>query len=292
MHKLGDSLMVPSTPGEIHGRRGQIVASVTDTRYSGVAGLARRPLLFSVSLSVAFVGALVLGRVLVPIVEALIPVARSYRDSSLVGLAGLGGEIVASVLVVVLVGRLGWWRRAGFTAPRRWRRPWLVWFPAVLLLTGNVVAVATVGRWDGLQVLVEVPGQLLTGFAEEGLFRGLMLAALLAAWSHRPHGTAGAVVVSSLFFAALHLLNLLDGAAPAESVAQVSSAFMIGLAFAALCIRTGTIWLAVLVHGLVDVTGIAFTDPDPAAVGLAGLVLGMLVTLPLAGYAAILLRGR
>lgn len=207
-------------------------------------------------------------------------------------MAGLGGELVASALVIVLVGRLGWWRRAGFTSPRHWRRPELAWFPAVLLLIGNVVAVVTVGRWDGLQVLVEVPGQLLTWFAEEGLFRGLMLAALLAAWSHRPRGVPGAVVVSSLFFAVLHLLDLLDGAGLWESAAQVLYAFNIGLAFAALCIRTGTIWLAVLVHGLVDVTGIAFTDPDPAAVGLGSLVLGVLVTVPLAGYAVVLLRGR
>ena len=126
-------------------------------------------------------------------------------------------------------------------------------------------------------MVVEVPGQMLTGFAEEGLFRGLMLAALLAAWSHRRRGVLGAVVVSSVFFAVLRLLNLLDGAGLRESVAQVFYAFNVGLAFAALCIRTGTIWLAVVVHGLVDVTGIAFTDPDPAADGPTGLVLGVLV---------------
>ncbi len=48
--------------------------------------------------------------------------------------------------------------------------------------------------------------------------------------------------------------------------------------------------VAALVHGLVDITAVAFTDPDPAAVGSASLVPGVLVTLPLAGYAMVLLR--
>lgn len=88
---------------------------------------------------------------------------------------------VLTVLAVVFAGLvtwLGWWRRIGFVGRRRWRRPALLVLPTVMVFLPFVggfrgVAAGTLAVW--------ILGYALTGFYEEGLFRGLVLRILEAA---------------------------------------------------------------------------------------------------------------
>ena len=74
-----------------------------------------------------------------------------------------------------------------------------------------------------------------TGFAEEALFRGVVLGML------RPAGPWPAVLISSALFACAHLPNMLFGQAPAVTVAQAVGTFCFGVGYAALRLRTGRV---------------------------------------------------
>ena len=87
---------------------------------------------------------------------------------------------------------------------------------------------------------------LMNGFVEESVFRGLMLTAL------RERGEWWAIVVTSVLFRVTHLANVLAGATLLETVSQSAYSVAIGVAFAALVLRKGTIWPLVLAHAAVD----------------------------------------
>ncbi|MGA9621845.1 lysostaphin resistance A-like protein, partial [Methanoregula sp.] len=92
---------------------------------------------------------------------------------------------------------------------------------------------------------------LVVGFAEETYFRGLILTALLST------GTLRAVFISALLFAALHLLNIFGGTwDPTYTVVDIVAAFGLGITYAAIRLRTESIWPVVGIHALFDFTAI------------------------------------
>ncbi|HEX7341209.1 MAG TPA: type II CAAX endopeptidase family protein [Rhodanobacteraceae bacterium] len=172
-----------------------------------------------------------------------------------------------TILIAVLLTRWEWWRQVGFRTPRRNRD--LLYFlvpfiPVVLnLIPGSVVgnpadllqllATAYSHPSDLLLVLV---ASLLVSFAQEGIFRGVMLQAIL------PHGVWKAVIITALLFGLIHFAGLFQQSATA-TVLQVSYLLATGFMFAALVVRKGIIWPLILAHFLTDFTGF----PNPNAAG-------------------------
>jgi len=145
---------------------------------------------------------------------------------------------------IILLSRLDWWKRAGYTTGIRMADLPLCILPAAvaLLSLGEGIRVTT-----PLAVLAFAGLTILVGFAEESVFRGLIFTTLL------PTGTTRAVVISSFFFAAPHLLNIIGGIwNPAFAVVDSVTAFGIGITFAAIRLRTGSIWPLVGLHALFD----------------------------------------
>jgi membrane protease YdiL (CAAX protease family) len=90
-----------------------------------------------------------------------------------------------------------------------------------------------------------VSAYAMTGFMEEGIWRGFVLRVL------KPTGTVRAILVSSLLFGLLHIGNLLYRS-PAIVFAQMLGAFVHGIGLGAIRLRTNTIWFPVVLHGLHD----------------------------------------
>lgn len=150
---------------------------------------------------------------------------------------------VAAVAIAGLLTGLQWWQEAGFNAPDRWRSLGLLWLPAVvavvLPLLGGV-------QWlSAGTTLYFASGYLITGFMEEAWMRGLVLRVL------QPTGSVRAVLLSALLFALLHSTNFLFRN-PAIVLAQMVGAFCFGVAFAALRLRTNSIWFSMGLHMLHD----------------------------------------
>ena len=88
------------------------------------------------------------------------------------------------------------------------------------------------------------------GLLQELTFRALVLYALLRAWRHSPRGALCALLVSSVLFSAAHVVNLASGAGAATVGLQLLDTVLAGLYLGFFVVHTGSVWPAVLVHGL------------------------------------------
>lgn len=196
-------------------------------------------------------------------------------------------NVIASVLVLAgfagLTTAMGWWREAGFRAPRG-RDLLVLWVPAITLAaTYAGVRVTTAG---GVALLVVAA--VLTGFLEEIIFRGLILRAFL------PGGPVRAAVASTIFFALFHLDRLAGGASLTDTLIQLGFTLAGGLFAAALALRTRSLWPGILYHTLYDLLlwlghGGLTMPVEPTTTWKIISVSGQMVLLV---YGIILLRGR
>lgn len=267
--------------------RANAIRGATTPRWADV--VLRRPVLFAVVfLIVVFALQQLIGRALG---SASDPSVYSSQSRELIS------EGLSAAIVAVIVLALGWWRAVGFTGFRSWHSVWLAWFPALLvaslfMLQALQSPLTDDARWLGLSI----PNMFFVGFFEEALTRGLILYLLLTAWKSRPNGVVEAVLVSSVLFGLAHLLNLFTGAPLSATMIQIGYATGFGVGFAALLLRTNTIWIGVVLHALVDANGEAWFGPSTEATETTGdpanLSPLVLVGLPLLIYGIILIRKR
>ena len=192
-----------------------------------------------------------------------------------------GAKLASAAVALSVIDRLGWYRRVGLCAPRRWNRLWLAWLPAAYV----VLSLAGGGLDGGVLSALGIAGLCLAiGLEEELWTRGLVLESM------RWRGTTAAVVLSSLWFGALHSLNLLSGQPASATLAQMGFATAFGLAVAAVRVRVGTLWLPIALHALYDL-GVLLQDNE--VVGLSWreiLAFLVVLALPLALFGLVLAR--
>ena len=151
--------------------------------------------------------------------------------------------LVLLVLLLVLLAVFGWWSLAGFTRRSRWRQLRLYWLPGVLLLVPFAGGVRPIPL-SALGLLVVA--YLATAIFEEGLWRGVMVGLL------RPAGVWRSVLISSVLFGAAHLANSALRGVSLLIAAQAFGAAVQGIGFAALRLRTNTVWPLILIHAVHD----------------------------------------
>ena len=89
------------------------------------------------------------------------------------------------------------------------------------------------------------------GLMEEMIFRGLLYSAV-----NVKYGEHKAIIISSIAFGLIHLVNL-TSASVGLTLLQVIYATAIGLAFAVVRAKTGSLIFPVIVHALIDLLGLA-----------------------------------
>ena len=133
---------------------------------------------------------------------------------------------------------------------------------------------------------------VLIGLSEEWMFRGVLFQGLrsrLALWP--------AILLTSLLFGAVHVLNVISTGQLCRGRGQAVAASMSGMLLLALLIRTGSIWVPIAYHALVGLGEIRLTsatspktsEPVEFAQGWTW-ALPMLIVLPNFLYALFLLR--
>jgi membrane protease YdiL (CAAX protease family) len=174
-----------------------------------------------------------------------------FSNQAITGIA----NTTLSVLVIGALSTLGWWRAVGFTRPAQ-PRDLLFFLPLLLPVLINLGVGLNV---PSLVLFTQLLGlALLIGFAEETIFRGLMLNALKA------RGLWQAAIITSLLFGLSHSLNLLSGKSGVEILIQVAYALAVGFAFAALVLKKGLLWPLIFVHALINFTSFIGKDTLPA----------------------------
>jgi membrane protease YdiL (CAAX protease family) len=197
--------------------------------------------------------------------------------------------LVPGIFIAVVLTRLHWWRRVGFTPIVEWRAPHLV-VPLFLILALPIVGLSARGimATTALVLTLQVGFLLIDIFMEEVTYRGVILEALAGLSS------GSRVTLSAMLFGLSHLDNLfLPGADELGVAYQIFEAALVGILFAAVRLRMNTIWPVMIVHAIYDLMLVlAFGHAYPVAPTLPGFLVATVVNLALAGTGLFLLRAR
>lgn len=87
----------------------------------------------------------------------------------------------------------------------------------------------------------------LIGIAEEGMYRGILLGAMA-----KKMNPALAILLSSVLFCALHLINVIGGLSVSELMGQLCSTFVMGVFLGAMYLDTRKILFPIIFHSLWD----------------------------------------
>lgn len=189
----------------------------------------------------------------------------------------------AALFLLVCAWAFGW-RDLGLNGPRPRSSVKLLWPYAVYI--GGLALIAIMTREIPVHLLLIVAvNTALVGFSEELAFRGVLWGAVRKAMSFWP----GVFLVSAAF-GAVHVMNALITGELAAAGIQALNAFLSGLAFLALRIRTRSLWPVIAAHGLWDMV-LFLTVAGAAPSEQAGPSLaGVLFVTPIALYGLWLLR--
>jgi membrane protease YdiL (CAAX protease family) len=203
---------------------------------------------------------------------------------------GVAWNLVLSLAVLVLATRYFGWTDLGFHRPSIGLTLRLIWFPILLLLPVFGLAFA-VGLPPSRAIWFLALNTLLVALSEEWMFRGILFRALAGRLRVWP-----ALLLSSVIFGSIHVLNGFTYSTLTQSSVQAVAAMMTGLLLGALLVRTGSIWPSVVLHmvwnfGLLLVTVEAANHPQPLQPpSLQSLLVALVLVMPNLFYALFLLR--
>ena len=141
-------------------------------------------------------------------------------------------------------------RDVGFVSPRQWHQDELLYLAVILpaavvlfvLMFGARLSAAGAGA-----ALVLVATQLLWGFYQEVIYRGLLQTELM----RRLRAVPGALLANLAFtFGPLHFYHLRNATDPTATAIMMAAIFAIGLVFAIIFGRTRNVWLVGILHGV------------------------------------------
>lgn len=163
-------------------------------------------------------------------------------------------KAIAFVLFLFVLWGFGWLRPSGL------RKINLGWSWAMILIVLIYKVLTTIHAFTGSVILVipNTPASVAesvylfpAALVEEVMYRGVVLLAMIAAWGDTKKGIVKAVLLSSILFGMLHLLNAI--ANPFGMVLfQAVIVSLPGILYAALFLRTGSLWPAIIIHWLTN----------------------------------------
>lgn len=154
-------------------------------------------------------------------------------------------NILAAAVVIAASIIVFGWKDMRFNAPLPGTVKTL-WFPALYLL-GFFGASVVIGLPPLATMMFVFINTLIVGFSEEGMFRGVLYRALRGS-----QGIWTAVLVSSVLFGSVHILNAFTTGHVLQSFVQAFNATLSGFVFVALLLRTGSIIVPMIYHALWD----------------------------------------
>jgi len=203
---------------------------------------------------------------------------------------GIAWHFVAACVLLIGAIVLFRWNDLRFVRPQFVLRS--IWFPALYLIVFAALII-TLRMPPATTFAFIFINTMLVGFSEETMFRGVLFRAFedrMAIWP--------AIILTSVLFGAVHLLNVFITGDLGPAALQSLAAALSGLVFMAILLRTGSIWPAIIYHGLWDClifTFTAGTTTDPALDAASDLpvwttMMPILLNLPNVIFALIMLR--
>lgn len=192
----------------------------------------------------------------------------------------------AAALFLMIVALLFGWRDLGFNAPRPSSSVKLFWLLGLYIGGLGLIAALTKSIAPSTLLIVGV-NTAVVGLSEELAFRGVLWGAARKAlpfW-------AGVVFVSG-FFGGVHVMNAMITGELGQAGIQALNAFISGVAYLALRIRTRSLWPIMVAHWLWDMVIFINLSGAAAPTDTSKSLTGILLVLPIGLYGLWLLRKR
>jgi membrane protease YdiL (CAAX protease family) len=184
----------------------------------------------------------------------------------------------------MIVALLFGWRDLGFNAPRPPSSVKLFWLLGLYIGALGVIAALTKSIAPATLMIVGV-NTAIVGFSEELAFRGVLWGAARRAMPF----WAGVVFVSG-FFGGVHVLNAMITGELGQAGIQALNAFLSGIAYLALRIRTRSLWPIMIAHWLWDMVIFINLSGAAAPTSQSNSFAGILLVAPIGLYGLWLLR--
>ena len=101
-------------------------------------------------------------------------------------------------------------------------------------------------------IMIYILTMFLVGMNEEVIMRGIVLNLFADRFSNTRRGVLAAIILSSVIFGAAHIPNVLSGVPLSSALIQALQATLLGVLFAAIYLRSGNLWICIIIHALVD----------------------------------------
>ena len=137
---------------------------------------------------------------------------------------------------------------------------WLIFLADFLYISGGALGISKAPHMIGTALIIA----LGAGFLEEYVFRGLFLKLAFQDGIRSSKQVLGVVFLSAIFFGLTHIGNLTHQPLDA-TLFQVYYASAIGIFFATIYLRTGSLWWTIILHFLIDFTSVLLSQSTQAA---------------------------
>ena len=147
----------------------------------------------------------------------------------------------------------------------------------------------SVSGTDGVRsaggIIIYILTMFFVGMNEEVIMRGIVLNLFADCFSNTRRGVLAAIILSSMIFGAAHIPNVLSGVPLSSALIQALQATLLGVLFAAIYLRSGNLWICIIIHALVDFGGLMasgiFGNGDMTDMIGNLSILNLVVTVPL-----------
>jgi membrane protease YdiL (CAAX protease family) len=166
--------------------------------------------------------------------------------------------IAIPVAIVFLFGFRGAFQRKNFFRGLFCGLPYIVWYSVILVLLlaktlGN--SEATLQPWN--LILYSLFSILGVGIREECIYRATVQNIVAKKYANSVKGIWITAIVGAFIFGIMHAGNFFTTTTnPSSIVVQIISAMFSGLVFGAIYLRSGNLWVVILIHTLIDVAGL------------------------------------
>ncbi len=173
-----------------------------------------------------------------------------YNDFEVL-LSLLMTQFIATLSIIYVVKKFYGWQNVGFNKIRFNN---LIWFAPYMFLIVDMVyyfseniylKYTSFNSYTWITLIIIFIGTLLVGFSEEVIFRGILLNSLKSEKS-----ILKAMILSSVGFSIIHIVNVFVGMSLVEVCIQVIETIILGFLLASLAIKLNNIWPNIIFHSI------------------------------------------
>ena len=123
-------------------------------------------------------------------------------------------------------------------------------FPIISILSGDAYI-----SFEAMGIGMYALECLFVGGFEELAFRGFVFLLVLERMKKNTKGAFLAILISSVLFGAVHIVNLFAGADPVSVLLQIGYSSLIGALTSVVLIKTRNLWYCIVLHSLYNFCG-------------------------------------